>query len=77
MTYESAIRMLAFRMDLCERLESSRSEWTLRYQDRARAEGRYAAQVVCELTGKSYSAVRGDVSESLAEWRREHVTGAL
>lgn len=77
MTYESAIRMLAFRMDLCERLESSRSEWTLEYRDRARAEGRYATQVVCELTGRSYPAVLGDVSDSLGEWRRDHVTPAL
>jgi hypothetical protein len=69
MTYDSAIRMLACRMDLCERLESSQSRWTFEQQDRARAEGRYATQVVCSLTGKSYAEVRRDVVKALEDGR--------
>lgn len=65
MSYEAAIEMLARQMDLCERLEAGRSPWTFEHQDRARAEGRYATQVVSRLTGKSYAAVRNDVVQAL------------
>ena len=56
MSYREAIEMLAQRMDICERLEASSMGFSYENQGRARAEGRYATQVLARLTGKPYDA---------------------
>ena len=69
MSYWEAIELLAQRMDMCERLEASSTGFSYESQGYARAEGKYATQVLARLTGKPYDAVRADVSAAAEKYR--------
>ena len=63
--------MLACRLDMVERMERNRTEASMRWLGRARAEGRYAVKVLAELTGKPEAVVLADVREALETARRD------
>lgn len=69
MSYRDAIELLAQRMDMCERLEASSMGFSYESQGYARAEGRYATQVLVRLTGKPYDAVLADISAAAEKYR--------
>lgn len=69
--YRDAVLMLAFRLDMVERMERSRTEVSMRWMGCARSEGRYAVKVIAELTGKPEAVVLADVREALETARRD------
>lgn len=71
MGYRDAVRMLACRLDMVERMERSRTEASVRWLGCARSEGRYAVKVLAELTGKPEAVVMADVRDALETARRD------
>ena len=72
MSYWEAIELLAQRMDMCERLEASSMGFSYDSRGSARAEGRYATQVLARLTGKPYDVVLADISAALGKYWAEN-----
>ena len=73
MSYWEAIDLLAQRMDICERLEASSMGFSYDSQGSARAEGRYATQVLARLTGKSYDVVLTDINAAAEKYRAKRL----
>ena len=72
-SYWEAIELLAQRMDMCERLEASSLAFSYESRGFARAEGRYAVQVLSALTGKPYAALRAQVSAAAEKYRAKRL----
>lgn len=67
------LELLAQRMDMCERLEASSMGFSYDSRGSARAEGRYATQVLARLTGKPYDAVVADISAAAEKYRAKRL----
>ncbi len=68
-----SIELLAQRMDMCERLEASSMGFSYDGRGSARAEGRYATQVLARLTGKPYDVVVADISAAAEKYRAKRL----